>query len=368
MTFPTKLEAEDFFGQLRRFSKRLVNKALPGCADASSNIKSYAKGKAKGSILHYTASGNWQSPVKWFNDFKVSSAHVVVAPLADPLAAKLADDLPLVKALPVTVIQCVDPRQAAWHATWVNGLCYGIENRNAGLVKRDGPTAPWRHWPVAKGATDEWTSPAPKTGQAYVATSDTLGYEPYSKAQLVANVMLLRYVGALGGGPLEPHWVLPHSAVQTNKLDTGPLFPIHEIRRLACIDVDEDPATALANLADPEDATSADDLEHLRFDEARGDAKILPEREAVDAAIAALPLMEANIPNKAHPFAAVARPQLDKLGFFVPTPPDPRMVDVWLRRALWIFQTAAKIETTCLPDDATRMSLAARLVTLGLPA
>src|SRR3990172_2517249 len=115
MTFPTKLEAEDFFGQLRRFSKRLVNKALPGCADASSNIKSYAKGKAKGSILHYTASGNWQSPVKWFNDFKVSSAHVVVAHLADPLAATPPDGPPLVKAPPVTLIQYVHPRQHPSH-------------------------------------------------------------------------------------------------------------------------------------------------------------------------------------------------------------------------------------------------------------
>jgi hypothetical protein len=366
MTLPSKAEAEDFFSQLRRFSKRLVNKALPGTADSSPNMKPYSKGKPKGAILHYTASGNWQSPVKWFNDFKVCSAHVVVAHNLDPIAAGLADDLPLVKALPVTVIQCIDPRQAAWHATWANGLCYGIENRNAGLVKRDNPSAPWRHWPPAKGNPDEWTSLAPKTGQGYVATSDTLGYEPYSKAQLAANVILLRYVGALGGAALEPHWVLPHSAVQGNKYDTGPLFPIHEIRRLACIDTAADPMTALETI-EPDEATSGDDLDIPPTGEHLEQAP-LQEREAIEAAIAGLAVVEAHIPNKPHAFAHLVRPSLDKLGFFVPSPPDPRVVDVWLRRALWIFQTGIKIEATCVPDDVTRAKLAERLATLGLPA
>lgn len=370
MPFPSKLEAQEFFGQLARFSKRVIDKALPGTPAVSSNTSSWKQGGPRGAILHYTASGDWKGPVRWFNAFKASSAHAVVADRLEAAAAGLADDLPLVKALPATVIQCVPPSAAAWHATWVNGLCYGIENRNAGLVKRDGPGAPWRHWPAAKGSTTEWTSAAPAiAGKSYAPVSDTEGYEPYTKAQLVANVMLLRYVGAMRGGPLEPHLVLPHSAVQTNKLDAGPLFPIHEVRRLACISVGEDPNVAFASFADPPRSTltSADDLEGVGGLDSRGSAKTTSERDAVDAAVAGLLAVERDVAPRTHPFAHLARPLLDHLGFFVPTPPDARTLDVWLRRACWIFQTGAKLPTTSEPDNATRAALAARCAALGLP-
>jgi hypothetical protein len=94
----------------------------------------------------------------------------------------------------------------------------------------------------------------------------------------------------------------------------------------------------------------------------------MTERDDIDAAVASLAHVEADIPSVQHPFAAVARAQLDKLGFFVPLPPDPRVVDVWMRRALWIFQTGLKIKASCLPDNETRAALAARMVTLGIPA
>lgn len=365
MPRPSKLEATEFFGQLRRFSRRAVEKTLRNTPPSSPNAGAWRK-SPKGAILHYTASGDWKSPVRWFNAFPKASAHVVVAHHLDPALAGLADDLPLVKALPVTTIQCVDPRLAAWHATWVNGLCYGIENRNAGLVKRDNPSAPWRHWPKAPGSDEEWTAPAPVTGQAYVATSDTTGYEPYSKAQLVTDVLLLRYVAALFGEPLEPHWVLPHSAVQSNKFDTGPLFPIHEVRRLACIDIGADPWAAFDDLTAPEVTTSGDDLTLPPPGE---DRRVEDATEAFDeyeARLAALASVEADQQARPHPFAAVARPQLDKLGFFVPTPIDPRTVDVWMRRALWIFQTGAKLPATSLPDNPTRSALATRIAELGL--
>ena len=369
MTYPTKLEAQDFFGQLRRFTRRLMAKALGGTPDESPNRATFRYGRPKGAILHYTASANWQSPVRWFNAFKEASAHVVVCDRLEPVAAGLADDLPLVKALPVTVIQCVPPEHGAWHARWANALCYGIENRNAGLVRRDNPGAPWRHWPKAKGSDNEWTAPAPVIpGKPYEAVSDTEGYEPYTRAQLATNVMLLRYVGAYFASLLEPHFVLPHSAIQGGKWDTGPLFPIHEIRRLACIDVDIDPAAALASFTDPEDLTSTDDLDVLPFQEARTDANNMVERDKLEAAIAALPHAEAELRPAQHPFAAATRRQLDRLGFFVPEPPDPRHLDVWLRRALWIFQTGAKLPASNEPDATTRVAILERLASLGLPA
>lgn len=369
MTFPTKLEAVDFFAQLRRFTKRAIDKAIPGTPLVSPHTSGWKRGAASGAILHYTASGGWQGPVRWFADPAAkASAHVVVSDKLEAALVGLADDLPLVKALPVTVIQCVGPDQAAWHATWTNGLCYGIENRNTGLVKRDNPSAPWRHWPKAKGATDEWTSLAPVIpGKSYVAVTDTEGYEPYTKAQLIANVMLLRYVGALRGSPLDPHFVLPHSAVQSNKWDTGPLFPIHEIRRLACIATTEDPAAALSSFNDPADKTSADDLDAPAAPgDNRGTALTEAEREATEVSIHQLRAVEGDVAPKQHPFSHLARPLLDKLGFFVPTPKDPRDLDVWLRRALWIYQTGAKLNATSEPDDATRAALAARVAALGL--
>lgn len=370
--FPLKSEADSFFTQLAKFSERLITKTLPGLPTTSRNVSALRYGRHKGAILHYTASAGWKSPTKWFlmPENKASSAHVVVCDRLLAEAAGLADDLPLIKALPVTVIQCVPPTMAAWHATWVNGFCYGIENVNLGLVKRDNAKAPWRHWPPAKTGAEEWTSLAKyPAGKEPVAVSDHEGFEPFTTAQLIANVMLLRFVGALGGGPLDPQLVLPHSAVQGNKLDAGPLFPIHEVRRLACIALATNPVGVFdshgvdAVMAPPAGAiaSSDDDLDEpwsTKDSRAGVDA-------SVKAAVDALPFVEKDVPNKKHHDAARARQVLDRLGFFVPKTSTPDDVDVWMRRALWAFQTGVKLKVTNEPDTATMAALDKRWLALG---
>jgi N-acetyl-anhydromuramyl-L-alanine amidase AmpD len=372
MLRPTTAEAQDFFAQLYRFSTRLIKKALPGTPDASSNVSRFrSPGRPKGAILHYTASGTWQSPVRWFCGFPDSkaSAHVVVCDRRAKEAEGLDDDLPLVKALGVTCIQCVPPGMSAWHATWANPLCYGIENRNCGLVRRDSEDKPWRHWPKGKGQTAEWTSPAPSIpDKAYQAQNATEGYEPYARQQLIANVMLLRYVGAMGGRPLDPALVLPHSAVQSGKWDPGPLFPIHEVRRLGCLDDDEEHDSGFKDLTDPAVHTSLDDVPDVVYSEERkGSPDDPPEgQDALDKALAAgkRPQLAAMVKDAAAPNV---RRQLDRLGFYVPLPPTAEdVLDSWLQRALWAFQTGAGVSPTSKPDGPTLRALEARMKSLGL--
>lgn len=351
MAFPSRDEAVEFFSQLGTFSTRIVMSTLDGVPDASLNRAVWKRNKPIGAILHYTAGASWRSAVKWFNAFRESSAHVVVCDRIEKEAADFADDLPLVKALPVTVVQCVPPTSAAWHARWVNPLCYGIENRNVGRVHRDNVNDVWRYW------ANEGRGRAPQVpGKNYQPVSDLVGYEPYTRAQLATNVILLRYLQAFFDTPLEPHFVLPHSAVQGNKFDTGPLFPIHEIRRLSLFDTAIDPLEALVSYTDPEDLTSFDDLDEIPLE----NFTTLTDGTLIVKAMQALGAVKHD--GVVDAFAAPVRAQLDRLGFFVPRPVDPRKLDTWLKRALWIYQTGSGVvPVTNKPDSTTRASLIERL-------
>lgn len=337
----TKAEAEQFFGELSRFWKRLRDKVMPDAPDVTPNLTALRSGKVRGAILHYTATPTWRSAVRWFLLHRSASAHVVVADHRLPEAKGLDHDLPLVAQLPVTVIQCAPPTMGTWHARWTNPLCYGIENRNVGRVRRSAEGEPWRWW------ADDWRELAPVV-KPYERVSVLEGYEPYSRAQLVANVMLLRYLGALVGG-LERQFVLPHSAVQAGKHDTGPLYPIHEVRRLGVIDVDEPLDEAFPDFCVDGADTSLDDREPRSADRRTREPDMAMER----AALADEAVQSAAAADEVDPMAPAVREWLDALGYYVPTPADPLVLDVWVQRALWIFQYAHGLKRTSKPDAYT---------------
>lgn len=227
--------ARRFFEQLAVFSQRYFQKI--GIKTTQSPWVSNTSTGLKGSIIHYTADPDMNRVLRWFmvpEQRGRTSAHVVVADRRLPEAEELLDGLPLVDQLPVTVVQCVPPSLVAWHATWCNRSCYGIENLNPGeLVKRDNVFV-W--WKPRDRTAPAWTTPW--EGVAPVEASGRW-WAPYPFGQVVANAMLLENVRGLFQKTFHPTWVLGHEAVQgvktpqalgRDKRDPGPLFPIHEVR------------------------------------------------------------------------------------------------------------------------------------------
>jgi len=238
--------AIEFFRQLDVFSTRyckmlgLESHFSPWGGDA------YDRGEPSGAILHYTADPDFESVVRWFVNPKFNSkvsSHVVVADRALGAQAMQTEDLPLVAALPATVVLCRPPEKTAWHATWTNGQCFGVECVNAGELRTqdNGHTLTW--WPARDLASGPWTKPW--TTPYKVATCQaTRWWDPFPGDQLEAVVAVLRHVRALFPDSLRPGWILGHEQVQgvrtrtangammqTDKRDPGPCFPLHGIRQ-----------------------------------------------------------------------------------------------------------------------------------------
>jgi hypothetical protein len=225
--------AEQFFQELAVFTERWVKANLGANQDYQSPWQSgvWGDGSPLGGIIHFTADESLERVMRWFLVEKFNarcSAHAVVATEWTESMRELAQDLQLVSALPVPVLQPVSPRKVAWHATWTNNWAYGIENINIGQLKnREGQFYSWR--PRDRSAED-WTTlwdidqgePMPLFGKWWC---------PYPTDQLETNAFLLKYLNILFDQSLERERVLGHECVQANKMDPGPSCPVFAIRR-----------------------------------------------------------------------------------------------------------------------------------------
>jgi N-acetyl-anhydromuramyl-L-alanine amidase AmpD len=224
-------QAVEFFRQWTIFSERVLKMLDCPVSQSPAGGAAWRSGAPQGAILHWTASDSLSSAVRWFcRKDAQTSAHAVVADRLLPWAKDMHADLPLVAALPATCVQCRPVHLTAAHARSYNDVCYGIENQNVGpLQNRENATSWLNGNQLVAYRSDK---PAQKAfGQTY---------EPYTLAQVQANISLLQYVNAYSGGSLIPTFVLGHSCVQTarakngpteDKLDPGPLFPVHQLRQ-----------------------------------------------------------------------------------------------------------------------------------------
>lgn len=224
----------EFFGQLLEFSARVFRAwGLPSVCRWKSQLDS---GSPRGAILHYTAGHSLKRTVRYFMDHKFeakASAHAVVGVKWSDELVNLAKDLPLMPVLPVPIVLCVPLTKASWHATWVNGLCYGIEQVNKGLLLVG---------ERAVGGRPLWMC-------------ERL-WDPYPVAQIEAVIMLLRALREVFPG-LRRNWVLGHEHVQSertpgssykDKRDPGPHYPLEAIRQ-AVFELEATPLDQLPGLA-----------------------------------------------------------------------------------------------------------------------
>ncbi len=234
----------DFFDQLQVFSDRYLRSVgiIEDCSPWG--YQDWKDDAPIGAVLHYTADNDLDRVLRWFMRAKYGarvSANVVVADRRWASADELMEGLPLIKALPVTVVQCRPVDMPSWHASWTNSLLYGIELLNVGEVRKGGSDdnpSEWVSWRPRDQSAKPWTMPwshplkAPRVGQGRY-------WEPYTVEQVKACVMLLRHLWAEYPS-LEPSWVLGHEAVQgvhtigardRDKRDPGPHLPVYDIRR-----------------------------------------------------------------------------------------------------------------------------------------
>jgi len=222
----------EFFEQLQVFSERVFE--LLGFKEKASPWRSRkftgSGGRPMGAVLHFTAGSYILRVLRWFMVRKYNaqaSAHVVVADGWPEEWIPLADGLDWVQALPAAVVQCVPPDQPAWHATWTNRMCYGIEMVNAGELRPDGRGG-FTWWP------NDWTEPWHAMGAVPKVPREMYGrfWEPYTCEQIAAVVEVLREVQAYHRS-LKPSLVIGHENAVEDKWDPGPLFPIHGVRQAA---------------------------------------------------------------------------------------------------------------------------------------
>lgn len=234
-----RLEPVEFFAQLKLFSLRYFQRLKLGIDSSQSPWVGGVLEDPVGAVLHYTADSDFHRVLSWFmkDKFRAGvSAHVVVADRKYPGHDEAAKDLELVQQLPVTVVQCVPPDVEAVHATWCNSRYYGIENVNSGELKstKEG----FMTWRPRDKSSPDWTTPWELEGRKSPVHLYGRWWEPYSADQVATNIIILQHLNRFHGQTLEKPHIIPHECVQsvgshgTDKRDTGPAYPIWEVRDL----------------------------------------------------------------------------------------------------------------------------------------
>jgi len=356
--------AREFFRQLTGFSAQyLASLRLPPMSPWG--YEGYEGDKApRGAILHYTANSSLGVTLSWFchEVFAAkASSHVVIGSRREPNAEQFLAQWPLIKALPVTVVQTRPALKGAWHATWVNAFTYGIENVNMGELRRvNGKLMSWP--PATPGGeewTTEWANPENKSPLDQVGRT----WDNYSSGQVWANIAVLRYANALFGGSLQPEWILGHEQVQgkktphctSEKRDPGPLFPLHDIR--AAVMGQEDPAFLDSYDAQPTYESTKRDARVIATVKALSgnDMSAADAWAAFKAAMVLLPSQTGN--------SLVLKRALNLLGYFVDI--DNAAMGPVDTVSVKTFQVLMGLTEDGVPGPITRRAMLDRLVDRG---
>ena len=166
-----------------------------------------------GVVDHYTAGISERGTLMWFSSkprgsgVGNSSAHAVISREGK-------------------IYLVVNPvEHIAWHARGANNTSIGIEHVNAGLLlrKTDGNFYYLKSRMYPKDRVDALQEVGPNEH-----------WEPYTAAQLGANIVLKRWlVWAFPPGQMQKDMFVDHQEVEPDrKIDCGPLWPLRELNEL----------------------------------------------------------------------------------------------------------------------------------------
>lgn len=218
----------------------------------------FADGMPCGAIMHYTASnacygrkrpyGRYPTLLNRFARGSKQGVGVqfVVWDTIIPRFKEIRDRYPLLSDMPAEVAYMGDDL-AFWHAGSANRWAYGIEIRNIGkLTRSSAGDFFWNH-----GKTRYVGRPPIKVGKSW--------WEPYSRVQMEAVLWVNRLMAAVH--PIRPERFLGHTHISNTRIDPGPHFPIHEMRRYSVLepDVPVSELKFLDEFSDDDDLVSRED-------------------------------------------------------------------------------------------------------------
>jgi len=364
----SKQTAKEFFEAWRQASVAIMSYYdLP--TGPGKKTRPWKKGYPIGETEHYTAGVTWKGTVRWLNgqDNMSSSCHALIL---DRRIAEIDDiwsQYPILQQIPVTALLMADLKAGTWHAGWVNSLNFGIENRNAGILR--GTQGAWTWW--AKG----WKAPFPhqELGKTPIFM-DGHWWEPYTYGQIVANIIVSQMLYCLNGeGSMDQRWFLPHSATEGTKWDTGRAYPLSNVRDAVFGQVPVEQLTWLQSFkADPmymDDYDEEEDDEFLAELAARQGTRDAEEPEDLhsctevpDADLQAL-VQDGNWKDE----LPTVRRALNLLGYcYGHQSLHANVLDEDTALAVYQFQVSMKLKADKIPGDKTQKALMKRLTDFGL--
>jgi hypothetical protein len=366
----TKAQAAEFFDALRKASVEILKHFGLPLDQGSKHYSEWKHGHPVGVTEHFTAGVTWKGSVRWLNaggNKNSVSCQMLILDRMLPEVAAIYAKYPPLSELQVVVILMSDGIIPCWHAGWVNRLNFGIENRNAGILRGD--QGDWRWW--AKG----WKAKFPfESLNKMPVNLDGHWWEPYTHGQVVANIIVCQMLYCLYEGDMDPRWFLPHSATTGSKWDTGRAYPLNDVREAVFHQQAVDELIWLQNFkADPQYMDDYDEEEDAEFlqelairqadrdgdEDWDEDLVVLEEPPHADLQ------MLIDDGNWKEELGAIRR-GLDRLGYYVPADDSPEM-DKDTTLAVYQFQTSIKeLKADKVPGSKTQAALVKRLKQFGL--
>lgn len=327
--------------------------------------RSWKHGRPVGVTEHYTGGVSWFGSADWLqsrNNTK-SSCHALIADRRVGEVDDLFSKYDVLEPLPVLSLLLADINEGTWHAGWANNMCFGIENRNAGILRHD--DSDWYWWP------NDWTTvfPVDALGK-WPVNLDGQWWEPYTYGQLVANIYICQMLHCLyqTSGGLDPNWFLPHSGFSNQKMDAGRMFPLQDIREAVFEQIPTEDLTWLhAYRADPMYMDGFDEkwdeifIEELAARQGDRDGELTDEE--YEEAISAVPqdlqdLVQNGVWRKE---LNTVRWALNRLGYWTGDGSGEHL-DPTTKLAVWQFQKSMGLKTDGIPGDKeTQPALVRRL-------
>jgi N-acetyl-anhydromuramyl-L-alanine amidase AmpD len=215
-----------------------------------------------GAIQHYTASNAAYSKKRPYGRYPVLrtrfargsrqgvGVHFIIWDSLIPRFKEFQDRYPMLVDMPAEVAFMGDD-QAFWHAGSANRWAYGIEIRNLGKLTGKGDNFFW-----SRGRNRYHGRKPIKVGNSW--------WEPYTRVQMEATLWVNRLMCALH--PIGPERFLGHTHVSNTRIDPGPHFPIHEMRRYS-IEKSEVPMSDVEFLREFQDDSDLADREDIMISE-----------------------------------------------------------------------------------------------------
>lgn len=219
-------DARTILDQLRSYTIDIAKfLGIAAQGKRTNNYGPFAEGMPNGAITHYTASNNAVTIKNPYGRIPVLltrfmpggaqgvGVHFIVWDRLEDRFNEIRSKYPALSCLPTEVFFFGD-KLTFWHAGWANSWAYGIEIRNCGQLLKSGDNFFW--------GKNKYIGRTPiEINHKY--------WEPYTKGQMIATLMIHRWMCSLN--KIRPERFLGHMHVTSTRIDPGDHFPLEAMRQ-----------------------------------------------------------------------------------------------------------------------------------------